>query len=129
MCIHQYVKYYQLLNILIILTTQYCGVGVSGQNVDYSVTIMPDPVKDTYLVGETLTLTCMIDPTVPTNATVIYTWECGGCFAEASMASTVTRTLTDMDNSTIDCSATVDGGNITMTDMTSSFDLQVMQGM
>ena len=100
---------------------QYCGIGVSGQD---TVTIMADPDNDTYAVADSLTLTC----TIPTTATdtVTYLWSCSGCFADGLNMSTISRVLTDMDNSTIDCTATIDG-NMTMTD--APFDLQVTRGI
>ena len=97
---------------------------MSGQ--DPSVTIMPDPDVDFYTVGNNLTLTCTVDPLpTDTSITVTYSWECFGCFADGMTTPTITRILTDMDNSTIDCSVDIDG-NMTITEM--PFDLQVTQG-
>ena len=108
-----------------ILWCLYCGVGVNGQ--DPSVTIMPDPDMDFYTVGDNLTLTCIVDPLpTDTSITVTYLWQCSACFANGTTTPTITRILTDMDNSTIDCLVTIDG-NVTMADM--MFDLQVTQGI
>ena len=102
------------------------SVGVSGQ-IDYDVAIIPEPDRPLYLVGENLTLMCIVNPSPPTNATVSYEWQCSGCFADRMMTQTISRVLTNMDNNTmIDCVATVDGGNATMTDM--PFELQVIEG-
>ena len=65
-------------------------------------------------------LTCTVNP--DPNATVTYLWNCSGCFANGLTMSTISRVLTDMDSSTIDCTATIDG-NATRTDM--PFNLQV----
>ena len=99
---------------------QYCGIGVSGQD---TVTIVADPDNDTYAVADSLTLTCTIDP--PPTDTVAYLWNCSGCFADGMTTPTISRVLTDMDNSTINCTVTIDG-NVTMTDM--PFNLQVTRG-
>ena len=97
---------------------------MSGQD---TVTIMAIPDMDTYTVADNLTLICTLDPPpTDTSVTVTYLWECSGCFADGLMTATISRVLTDMDNSTIDCTVTVDG-NDTMTDM--PFDLQVTEGI
>ena len=97
---------------------------MSGQ--DPSVTIMPAPNVEFYTVGNNLTLTCIVDPLpTDTSVTVTYSWECSGCFADGMTTPTISRILTDMDNSTIDCSVDIDG-NVTMADM--MFDLEVTQG-
>ena len=102
------------------------SVGVSGQ-IDYNITIIPEPERSLYLVGETLKLMCMVNPSPPTNAAVMYEWECSGCFADGMTTQTISRDLTNMDNNTmIDCVVTVDGGNATMTD--TPFELQVIEG-
>ena len=76
----------------------------------------------TYTVGDTLLLTCMVNP-VP-NSTVTYEWQCSDCFANGMTTQNITRVLTDMDNDIIDCSATIDMGY----DSEMMFDLQVTQG-
>ena len=103
--------------------TIHCGVGVSGQDDNNIVTITTNPNRTSYLVGQNLTLTCMVDPD---DATAAYSWNCSGCFANGNTTQTINRTLTAMDNnSMIDCSVTIDG-NVSLTD--TPFDLQVIQG-
>lgn len=76
---------------------QLCGVGASGQNV----TIVANPDVGFYIVGDMLTLTCMVDP--PTS-NVEYLWECPPpCFADGMLTQNITRNLTAMDNYMIDC--------------------------
>ena len=77
----------------------------------------------TYTVGDTLILTCMVDP-MPSSA-VTYSWDCSDCFADGMTTQNITRDLTDMDNVVIDCSARIDDVEY-MTEM--MFDLQVTQG-
>ena len=97
---------------------------MSGQ--DPSVTIMANPDVEFYTVGNNLTLMCIADPLpTDTSISITYLWQCSGCFANGMTTPTISRILTDMDNSTIDCSVDIDG-NVTMADM--MFDLQVTQG-
>ena len=98
---------------------------MSGQG-SPNVTIVANPEMNFYTVGNNLTLMCTVNP-LPTNIsiTVTYLWECSGCFANGTTTPTITQILTDMDNSTINCSVTIDG-TVTMANMT--FDLQVTQG-
>ena len=78
----------------------------------------------TYTVGDTLMLTCMVDP-MP-NSTVTYEWQCSDCFANGMITQNITQILTDMDNDMIDCSATIDNMEY---DSEMMFDLQVAQGI
>ena len=97
-----------------------CGVGTNGQ-----VTIMPDAVGP-YRVGDTVTLSCMQDLSANiTNRTVEYLWQCNGCFAQGSTDMNITRRLTDMDSSMINCSVFI--GTI-MSGTSMLFDLQVTEG-
>ena len=96
---------------------------MSGQG-SPNITIVANPEMNFYTVGNNLTLMCTVDP-LPTNTTVTYLWECSDCFANGMTIPIITRILTDMDNSTINCSVTIDG-TVTMANMT--FDLQVTQG-
>ena len=103
---------------------KFCCLGANGQT--YNVTITATPNTTTYTVGDLITLICAVDPPiVSTSITVTYLWQCDGCFADGNTDMVIMRTLTDMDTSMINCSATVDG-IIFMTD--EPFDLQVTQG-
>ena len=97
---------------------------MSGQS---NVTIVAIPDILYYTVGDNLTLICTVDPP-PTdaNVTVTYLWDCSGCFADGLMTATISQILTDMDNSTIDCTVNNDG-NVTMTNI--PFYLEVTRGM
>ena len=87
---------------------------------------MPDDVEP-YTVGDSLTLTCMLAPSVnTTDRDVTYLWECNGCFANGMTAMVITQSLTDMDTSMINCLVTVDNDTF-MTD--TPFDLRVTQGI
>ena len=77
----------------------------------------------TYTVGESLVLTCMVEP-MP-NSNVTYLWECFGCFADGMMTQNITGVLTDIDSDDIDCTVTIDGMEY-MSEM--AFELQVTQG-
>ena len=103
---------------------KFCCLGANGQM--YNVTINASPNTTAYTVGDLLTLTCIVDPPiVSTTINVTYSWQCGGCFADDRTDMAVIETLTDMDTSMINCSATVDGVVFT-TDI--PFNLQVTQG-
>ena len=99
-----------------------CGVGANGQQ-NYTVTIVANPNTAPYTVGDTLMLTCMVDP-MP-KSTVTYQWQCFDCFANGVTAQHITKVLTDMDNDMIDCSVTIDNMEYFNEMM---FDLQVTQG-
>ena len=79
-----------------------------------------------YTVGDSLTLMCMLDTSVNTTGkSIMYSWQCDGCFANGVVDTSVVRVLTDMDSSTISCTYNVD------TDMimaTTPFELQVTKG-
>ena len=108
---------------LFICTTLWC-VGASGQN--YDVTIEASSTTTSYNVGDSITLTCVVDSSIASNSSDIsYIWTCSGCFADGMTTATISQRLTSMDTSMIYCSATVDGVAY-MTDM--PFDLQVTQG-
>ena len=63
-----------------------------------------------YSVGDTLTLTCVIDPLLTSTSSIVsYLWLCSGCFADRLTSPMISRTLTDIDNVMIECNATVDG--------------------
>ena len=96
--------------------------GVSGQS--FNVTIMAIPDMTSYSVGNNLTLTCVVDPMPLANSSVMYAWNCTGCFANEMNSSMITQVLTDMDTSMINCSATIDGTPY----RSGVFDLQVTQG-
>ena len=100
----------------------YYGVGVSGQN---NVTIVANP-NPPYTVEDTLTLMCMVnfDPSVPANATITYSWQCSGCFANGITTQIISRILTVMDSSMINCTVSIDDNNFT----SDTFNLQVTQG-
>ena len=101
----------------------YC-LGANGQM--YNVTITASPNTTAYTVGDLLTLTCIVDPPiVSTTINVTYSWQCDGCFAHNRTDMAVIETLTDMDTSMINCSATVD--DIVFTSDI-PFNLQVTQG-
>ena len=108
----------------------FCCVGVNGQSgstQSYNVTIIANPNTTTYTVGDSVTLICAVDPPiVSTSIIVTYLWQCDGCFADNSTDIAIMRNLTDMDTSTIDCSAIINDV-VFMTD--ESFNLQVTQGM
>ena len=97
---------------------------MNGQD---TVTIEANPDMSFYTVGDNLTLMCILDPPPnDTSITVTYLWECSGCFADRLTMPTISRILTDVDTTMIDCTVNV-GGNETMTDM--PFDLQVAGGI
>ena len=77
-----------------------------------------------YTVGDSLTLTCMVDPMPNSTSTVSYMWECSDCFADGMTTPNFTRILTDMDNDDIACMVTIDG----VVYMSETFMLQVTQG-
>ena len=79
----------------------------------------------TYTVGDSLMLTCTVDPMPSISSIVTYLWECSDCFANQMTTQNITRALTDMDNGGIDCTVTIDGTNY-MSEMT--FELEVTQG-
>ena len=113
-----------------LISILFCCVGVNGQSgstPSYTVTITTTPSATNYIVGDPVTLICMVDPPiVSTSVTVAYLWQCDDCFADNNTDMVIIRTLTDMDTSMINCSATVDGV-LFMTD--EPFDLLVTQGM
>ena len=79
----------------------------------------------TYTVGDSLTLTCVVEPMPNSTSTVTYLWTCSDCFAAGMTVPNITRVLTDMEDDDIDCTVTIDGVGY-MTDM--MFALQVTQG-
>ena len=101
--------------------------GQSGSTPSYNVTITATPSTTNYTVGDSVTLICMVDPPIASTSVIVtYSWQCDGCFADGDTDMVIMRTLTDMDTSMINCSATVDGVNFTTDE---PFDLQVTQGM
>ena len=72
---------------------------MSRQDDDNSVTITTNPDSTPYEVGQNLTLTCMVDPSVPADASAAYSWNCSSCFANGRMTPTISQTLTAMDMS------------------------------
>ena len=95
---------------------------MSGQ--DYNVTIVASPIMTSYTVGDSLMLTCMVTSSGSTGVNVTYSWQCSNCFAAGETDPTINQILTDMDNSTIRCSPTING-TVYMSD---EFNLQVTQG-
>ena len=97
-------------------------IGASGQNV----TIVASPNNMSYTVGATLTLHCIVNSSaIPTNATVPqFMWQCSGCFANGNTSQNISRNLTDMDSSMINCTANISGMIMT----SSVFILRVTQG-
>ena len=97
--------------------------GQSGNGLVYTVKITATPNTATYSVGDLVTLICMED--LPISSDVRYSWQCDGCFADGMTNMAIMRVLSEMDNSTISCSATIN--NDTFTTVV-PFDLQVTQG-
>ena len=101
-------------------------IGASGQ-LNYDVTIVANPTMTSYKVGDTVTLTCIVDPPIDsTSSNIIYLWTCSNCFADGMTTITITQTLTAMDSGMIDCSITIDGSKFRSN---MKFDLQVTQGI
>ena len=87
---------------------------------------MANPDTGPYIVGDTLMLTCVVDPlpsSTGDNAT--YSWQCASCFAEAETDPTFERVLSDMDSSSINCTVAING---TMFRSDNMFNLQVIEG-
>ena len=80
------------------------GVGTNGQNA----TVTATPNMSTHTVGDNISLKCVAENASLTN--LMYMWSCSGCFADGNTASTVNRSLTDMDSSVISCSI-IDGND------------------
>ena len=115
-----------------VISTLFCCIGVNGQSgsgsgsgLVYIVTITATPSTTSYSVGDIVTLMCIVDPPTYSNVNVTYSWQCDGCFADGMTDMAIMRVLTEMDNSTINCSAIINN-EIFTTDV--PFDLQVTQG-
>ena len=78
----------------------------------------------TYTVGDSLTLTCMVDPMLNSTSTVSYLWECSDCFADQITTPNIIIVLMDNDNDDIACMVTIDDVDY----MSEIFTLQVTQG-
>ena len=111
-----------------VMSTSFCCVGVNGQSesgLAYNVTITATPNTTTYAVGDLVTLMCTVDPPTSNNINVTYSWQCDGCFADGITNMAIVRILTEMDNSTINCSATINNETLITA---VPFDLLVTQG-
>ena len=93
------------------ISTSFCFVGVSGTGSGsgsgqvYTVTIAATSNTTIYSVGDLVTLMCMVDP--PISSDVMYSWQCDGCFADGMTDMAIMRVLSEMDNTMINCSATI----------------------
>ena len=118
-----------------VMSTSFYCVGVNGQNgngqnrngLAYNVRITATPNTTTYAVGDLVTLMCTVDPPIATssNINVTYSWQCNGCFADGITDMVIVIILTEMDNATIDCSATINNETLITA---VPFDLLVTQG-
>ena len=92
-----------------VISTSFCCVGVSGTGSGsgqlYTVSIAATPNTIIYSVGDLVTLMCMVDPS--TSSDVTYSWQCDGCFADGMTDMAIIRVLSEMDNTMINCSATI----------------------
>ena len=107
-----------------VISTLFCCVGVNGRSeLVYTVVITATPNTTTYSVGDLVTLMCTVDP--PASSNVTYSWQCDGCFADGMTDMAIMRVLSEMDNTMINCSATISNDTF-ITDV--PFDLQVTRG-
>ena len=113
------------------MSTSFCCVGVNGQSgsgLAYNVRITATPNTTTYAVGDLVTLMCTVDPPISTssNINVTYSWQCNGCLADGITDMVIIIILTEMDNATINCSATINNETLITA---VPFDLLVTQGI